>query len=103
MEHLMTAAAKGVTDDKVKCEYTQENEVWGFKFTGKAEGYTENSVFFPAQYGESDFGDAGYWSATADGGGTWRMRLCYGDGDWNSSWGSFDQLSDFLVRPVLKN
>ena len=100
-ELLKAATSEGST--KVVCTYTQENSQWGFKFTGKEEGYTGNSVFFHAVYGEDDFGDAYYWSATADGGGTWRMRLCYGEGDFFSDWGSFAPTSEFLVRPVLKN
>ena len=102
MEHLMTAA-KGETDDKVKCEYTQENSVWGFKFTGLTDGYTDNSVFFPAEDGFSDYGDAFYWSATADGSEAWDMDLLCADGVWRSSWSSDGQRSKYLVRPVLKN
>ena len=101
MEHLMTAAM-GVTDDKVKCEYTQENSIWGFKFTGLTDGYTGNSVFFPAQGGDSDFGYADYWSATADGSKAWYMELSYYEGEWFSDWYSGAQSHDCLVRPVLK-
>ena len=102
MEHLMTAA-QGGTDNKVKCEYTQENSVWGFKFTGLTEGYTDNSVFFPAQYSDSDYGYALYWSATANGSEAWDMFLGYDCGDWFSNWdSSSSQDSNCLVRPVLK-
>ena len=103
MEHLMTAA-KGETDDKVKCEYTQEGSQYGFKFTGLTDGYTSNSVFFPAQSSDSGSGYADYWSATANGSEAWDMDLYYGRGVWKSQWLSLgDQTSKCLVRPVLKN
>ncbi len=102
MEHLMTAAM-GVTDDKVNCEYIQENSVWGFKFTGLTDGYTDNSVFFPAQLGNSNYGFALYWSATADGSGAWYMSLYYYYGGWDSSWEEGSQGDEYSVRPVLKN
>ena len=102
MEHLMTAA-KGGTDEKVKCEYTQENSVWGFKFTGKADGYTDNSVFFPAQGGSSGYGAVGYWSATANDSKAWYAYLCCSNGHWLSNWSSGSQDGSCLVRPVLKN
>ena len=101
MEHLVTAA-KGETDEKVKCEYTQENSVWGFKFTGLTDGYTDNSVFFPTWYVDSNFGDADYWSATADGSKACEMYLRYFYGDWDSTWYSVSQNYECLVRPVLK-
>ena len=102
MEHLMTAA-KGKTDDKVKCEFTQEGSWYGFKFTGKAEGYTDNSVFFPTQYFGGNSGNADYWTATADGSSACEMYLRYYNGSWDSDWYSVDQDNIYLVRPVLKN
>ena len=101
MEHLMTAAM-GVTDDKVNCEYIQEDGKWGFKFNGLTDGYTDNSVFFPAQLGNSNYGYALYWSATAGGSGAWFMSLYYYYGGWDSSWES-SQSDEYRVRPVLKN
>ena len=101
MEHLMTAA-KGETDDKVKCEYTQEGSQNGFKFTGLTDGYTDNSVFFPAQSGDSNIGDAYYWSGTANGSEAWGMYLSCNYGSWLSDWGSTFQGVDCLVRPVLE-
>ena len=104
MEHLMTAAM-GETDEKVKCEYTQENSVWGFKFTGLTVGYTDNSVFFPAPGGNSNGGGADYWTATANGSEAWDFTPCYSDGGWFSCWYSSYQYPSYkyLVRPVLKN
>ena len=100
MEHLMTAA-KGL-EEKVKCEYTQEGSTYGFKFTGLTDGYTGNSVFFPAQSGNSVNGSAFYWSATAYGSGAWLMCLDYHNGLWLSNWDS-EGPDKCLVRLVLKN
>ncbi|MBQ0047203.1 MAG: hypothetical protein KBT33_06770, partial [Prevotellaceae bacterium] len=102
MEHLMTAA-KGQTDDKVTCSYTQESGVWGFKFTGRETGYETNSVFFPAQYGDSSLGNAHYWSGTASGDLGCLMYLCYSNGYWSSKWYGNPQDYGNRVRPVLKN
>ena len=101
-ELLKAATTDGST--KVDCNYIQENGVYGFKFTGKETGYTSNSVFFPAQIGESGVGNAGYWSATAIGGGAWYMLLSY-DSGWYSGWywHSLNQGDIFLVRPVFRN
>ena len=103
MDELLKAATSG-SSTKVTCEYTQENGVSGFKFTGKETGYTDNSVFFPAQIGYSNLGFASYWSATATNDGrACDMNLYYNYGDWSSYWDSFDQEgSECLVRPVLK-
>ena len=103
MEHLMTAA-KGQTDEKVKCEYTQEgSSTYGFKFTGLTDGYASNSVFFPAQGGDIYDGEAYYWSGTADGSQVWIMYLYYNFGFLDSDWRSGFQDYNCLVRPVLKN
>ena len=104
MEHLMTAA-KGETDDEVRCEYTQEGSTYGFKFTGKKPGYTENSVFFPTKYGYIDYGNVRYWSGSDSGGKAWGMTLSYDyeEGGWLSEWEAVDKTSKNFVRPVLKN
>ena len=103
MDELLKAATSDGSK-KVKCEYTQENSVWGFKFTGLTDGYTSNSVFFPAMGGDSLIGGARYWSATAaDGSKGLYMDLYCGNygSDWNSKWKSL--FSKAYVRPVLKN
>lgn len=101
LEHLMTAA-KGQTNEMVKCEYTQEGSTYGFRFTGIGN-YASNSVFFPVQECDSHYGRAYYWSGTADGSKAWRMYLYYSDGNWLSDWNSSSQSYYCLVRPVLKN
>ena len=106
MDELLKAATSDGSE-KVKCEYTQENSVWGFKFTGLTDGYTSNSVFFPSMGGDSNSGGARYWSATAaDGGkGLYMDLYCgytpWGDFNWDSKWKSF--FTKAYVRPVLKN
>ena len=106
MDELLKAATSSGSSKVIcnYCEFTQGDGKWGFKFTGKAEGYTENSVFFPVQDDNSSLGQAVYWSATADGSGTWYMKLFCINGYWYSDWGSSDQDDyKYLVRPVLKN
>lgn len=44
----------------VKVEYLQENNVFGFKFTGVQPGYTENSIFLPTVEDEEHDAEAGY-------------------------------------------
>lgn len=44
----------------VKVEYLQENNVFGFKFTGVQPGYTENSIFLPTVEGKVHDAEAGY-------------------------------------------
>ena len=102
MDELLKAATSGGST-KVDCNYIQENGVYGFKFTGKETGYTDNSVFFPAQDGTSSFGFAIYWSASANGSLAWFMLLSYFFGNWNSYWISNFQDDYYLVRPVLQN
>ena len=102
MDELVKAASS-TGSDKVACEYTQESGNWGFKFTGKETGYTDNSVFFPVQSGNDNFGAARFWSGTADGSKAWSMSLYYnGDGIWLSDWVSANQGTLCLVRLVLK-
>ena len=102
MDELLKAATDGGSE-KVACEYIQEDGKWGFKFTGLTDGYKENSVFFPAQLGNSNYGFALYWSATAGGSGAWYMSLYYYHGGWDSNWYPDDQDELHYVRPVLKN
>ena len=96
-ELLKAATSDGST--KVECNYTQENGVYGFKFTGKETGYTGNSVFFPAEGGDSDGGGAGCWSSTTDNG----VMALYYDGSFGSWWGQTNLGSYYFVRPVFKN
>ena len=102
MDELLKAATiAGST--MVERNYSQEGSTYGFKFTGKETGYISNSVFFPAQDGNCNYGDAVYWSGTADDSQAWSMDLYYTYGTWDSVWFSYYQFSYSLVRPVLKN
>lgn len=107
MDELVKAATTS-DSEKVECEYTQENTVWGFKFTGSTDGYTSNSVFFPDPGGFSICGTAEYWSGT-DSSGAWIMTLKYDDGDLVGAlqWFNQDRLVQYdyspHVRPVFKN
>ncbi|WP_144289343.1 hypothetical protein [Prevotella sp. P4-67] len=56
------------TTSTVKVEYLQENNEFGFKFTGVQPGYTRNSIFLPLvnakNYGTEFSGN--YWSSYQD-------------------------------------
>lgn len=102
MDELQKATSN-TGSTKVTCTYTRENGVWGFKFTGIESGYTENSVFFPAQSGSSYSGYADYLAVTVTifGDTPWDMHLNNSGGTWNSNWYAHPQ-GNCLVRPVLK-
>ena len=106
MDELLKAATS-TGSEKVTCqycEYTEGDDKWGFKFTGLTDGYTSNSVFFPAQGGDSSGGSAYYWSGTANDGSTaWDLYLNHGDSDLDTAWYSDYKFNYFPVRPVLKN
>lgn len=102
MDELLKAASSDGSKE-VECVYTQESGIYGFKFTGKG-AYDSNSVFFPAQPGYSNGGDALYWSCTANDSKGLYMRLYYVWSRLFSDWEeSSSQDDNFLVRPVLKN
>ena len=99
MNELLLAASNG-NSTKVTCSYTQENSVWGYKFTGIETGYTTNSVFFPA---DSESSEILYWSGTeSDSYNAYIMQLVYEDGQLKSAWKSETKFRLGLVRPVLK-
>ena len=100
LDELLLAATEDGSE-KVACVYEQVNGVWGFTFTGKEEGYTANSVFFPVQFAFSNTGYANYWSGTAEAGCGCRMYLYHTGTGWQSSWMA-DQAACY-VRPVLND
>lgn len=60
---------KTFTNGTVKVEYCQQENVFGFKFTGVQPGYTENHIFLPATKEKthtikSGFGN--YWTSYKD-------------------------------------
>ena len=102
----MNTYANPAVGTYVKCTYEQKEGVYGFTFTGVQDGYTDNSIFLPAEMADYDYADVYYWSGTfqsSDCG--WYLRLNY----WvdylleYSVWDSNDTGNDYLVRPVLKN
>ncbi len=100
MDELFKAATPSGSEE-VECVYTQDKDsgIYGFKFTGKKTGYTENSVFFPSMGGDNLMGGARYWQATTIG---LYIYLVYDKNHgWDSYTGSF--FSKSYVRPVLKN
>lgn len=63
-----TEVGNSFTNNAVKVEYLQENNEFGFKFTGVQPGYTENSIFLPA-IGDSHTINDGfgvYWTSYKD-------------------------------------
>lgn len=56
------------TTNTVKVEYLQENNEFGFKFTGVQSGYTGNSIFLPTVGDKYTINDGGgvYWTSYQD-------------------------------------
>lgn len=56
------------TTNTVKVEYLQENNEFGFKFTGVQPGYTGNSIFLPTVGDKHTINDGGgvYWTSYQD-------------------------------------
>lgn len=56
------------TTNTVKVEYLQENNEFGFKFTGVQPGYTGNSIFLPTVDDKHTINDGGgvYWTSYQD-------------------------------------
>ena len=100
-ELYLAATSTGST--LVSCQYTQQSGVYGFLFTGTTTGYTNNSLFLPADGGYADYGYAGYWSGTADGTDfAWYLNLSCGYGYWGSYWLTGRLSYYYYVRPVLR-
>lgn len=90
---------------KVNAVYCIENGVLGFKFTGITPGYTNVSLFLPANPGALDSrGEATYWTATPVGSNTAGYQLSLIGGDnyvANCHYAAFGYDGDSYVRPVL--
>lgn len=63
-----TEGGNSFTTTTVKVEYLQENNEFGFKFTGVQPGYTRNSIFLPAVGEKHDLssGNGNYWTSYQD-------------------------------------
>lgn len=90
---------------KVNAVYCIENGVLGFKFTGITPGYTNVSLFLPANSGALDsYGEATYWTATQVGSNKAGYQLSLiGGGDVvaNCHYVDHGYDGDSYVRPVL--
>lgn len=90
---------------KVNAVYCIENGVLGFKFTGITPGYTNVSLFLPANPGALDsYGEATYWTATQVGSNKAGYQLSLiGGGDVvaNCHYADHGYDGDSYVRPVL--
>lgn len=90
---------------KVNAVYCIENGVLGFKFTGITPGYTNVSLFLPANSGALDsYGEATYWTATQVGSNKAGYQLSLiGGGDVvaNCHYADHGYDVDSYVRPVL--
>lgn len=104
-DEMALSANNTINTEKVNAIYCNENGKWGFKFTGVTPGYTESSLFLPANSDASDsHGEIAYWTATqvetnnagyqlALIGGEGKVHMCYYAGHGFNG--------DYYVRPVL--
>lgn len=104
-DEMALSANNTINTEKVNAIYCNENGKWGFKFTGVTPGYTESSLFLPANSDASDsYGEIAYWTATqvetnnagyqlALIGGEGKVHMCYYAGHGFNG--------DYYVRPVL--
>ena len=97
------------TTNSVKVEYLQENNVFGFKFTGVQPGYTRNSIFLPAVGEKHDIlsGESNYWISYKDASTKyrWILSLWYADGAGLYTYlvDRADETTDkYPLRPVLR-
>ncbi len=105
-DEMGLSANNTVNGEKVSAVYCNENGAWGFKFTGVTPGYTNVSLFLPANSGTAGHGEAAYWTATKDEGQTYayHLSLMGGEGDGNGVHMCFYtnlQPGTTFVRPIL--
>lgn len=104
-DEMGLSANDAVNVKKVNAVYCIENGVLGFKFTGITPGYTNVSLFLPANSGALDYyGEATYWTATQVGTNNAGYQLSLiGGGDVvaNCHYAEHGYDGDSYVRPVL--
>ena len=104
-DEMGLSANNGVNVKKVNAVYCIENGVLGFKFTGVTPGYTNVSLFLPANPDALDSrGEATYWTATPVGSNTAGYQLSLtGGGNYvhNCHYAAFGNDDPSYVRPVL--
>lgn len=97
------------TTNSVKVEYLQENNEFGFKFTGVQPGYTRNSIFLPVVGEKHDIlsGHSNYWTSYQDASTKYCsiLSLWYADGVGLYTY-PFDRAhettDEYPLRPVLR-
>lgn len=97
------------TTNSVKVEYLQENNEFGFKFTGVQPGYTRNSIFLPVVGEKHDIlsGHSNYWTSYQDASTKYcsTLSLWYADGVGLYTY-PFDRAHEttdkYALRPVLR-
>lgn len=105
-DEMGLSANNTVNTEKVSAVYRcNENGVWGFEFTGITPGYTNVSLFLPANPGALDsWGEATYWTATPVGpnnAGYQLSLICAGNHVVNCYYAAHGFDGDYYVRPVL--
>lgn len=105
-----TEGGNSFTTTTVKVEYLQEeNNEFGFKFTGVQPGYTRNSIFLPVVGEKHDIlsGESNYWTSYKDASTKYRriLSLWYADGPGLYTYlvDRADETKDkYPLRPVLR-
>lgn len=103
-----TEGGNSFTTTTVKVEYLQENNDFGFKFTGVQPGYTRNSIFLPTVGEKHDLssGNGNYWTSYQDAStkNCSALSLWYADGKLYTY--PFDLADEttakYALRPVLR-
>lgn len=104
-----TEGGNSFTTNTVKVEYLQENNEFGFKFTGVQPGYTRNSIFLPVVGEKHDIlsGHGNYWIFYQDASTKYcsTLSLWYTDGVGLYTY-PFDfahaTTDKYALRPVLR-
>lgn len=100
---------KTFTTSTVKVVYCQQENVFGFKFTGVQPGYTRNSIFLPAVGEKHDLssGNGNYWTSYQDESTNYcsALSLLYAEGMGLHTY-PFDiahaTKDKYALRPVLR-
>ena len=105
-DEMGLSANNTVNTEKVSAVYRcNENGVWGFEFTGITPGYTNVSLFLPANPGALEsYGAATYWTATQVGSNNAGYQLsliCDGNHVVKCYYAALGHNGDYYVRPVL--
>lgn len=105
-DEMGLSANNTVNTEKVSAVYRcNENGVWGFEFTGITPGYTNVSLFLPANSGAVEkYGEATYWTAPPVGSNQAGYQLSLVGGDnyvANCHYAAFGNDGPSYVRLVL--